>query len=67
MQQQFDPKLVSKTQDAVSNKTLETINHVFFSGLMQSLRLKCWDPLKIELVAATSTFLLSIEGSVQLS
>lgn len=43
MQQQLDRKLVAKKRGAVSRKTPEKIYHVFFLGLMQSLRAKGWE------------------------
>ena len=43
MQQQLDPKLVSKARDAVSRKTPERIYRILFWGLMQSLRAKGWE------------------------
>jgi PD-(D/E)XK nuclease superfamily len=43
MQQQLDPKLVGKARGAASRKTAERIYHVFFWGLMQSLRAKGWE------------------------
>jgi len=43
MQQQLDPKIVSKVRGAASRKTEERIYQVFFLGLMQSLRAKGWE------------------------
>jgi PD-(D/E)XK nuclease superfamily len=43
MQQQLDPTLVGKARGAATCKTLETIYHVLFWGLMQSLRAKGWE------------------------
>jgi hypothetical protein len=66
MQQQLEPKLAAKTLGAISRKTPVKIYRVFFWGLMQSLRAKDWEVsierLNLELVAATSTFVLSIKG-----
>ena len=43
MQQLLDPKLVTKTRGAIGRKTPEKIYHLFFLGLMQSLRAKVWE------------------------
>jgi len=43
IQQQLDPKFVSKTPCILNRKTPEKIYHVFLLGLMQSLRRKGWE------------------------
>jgi hypothetical protein len=66
MQQFLDPKLVAKTRGAVSRKILEKIYHVplFCRIRWIALRAEGWevivDSAKLELVAATSTFVFSI-------
>ena len=68
MQQQLDPKLVSKARGAVSNKTPQRIYQVWFSGLVQSLRVKVGkSKSKLELVRATSTSVYATAGSSRLS
>ncbi len=65
MQQELDPKLLSKARGSVSRKTSERIYRVLFWGLLQSLREKGWE-VSIE-PRATSTFVCAIKGSTWLS
>ena len=43
MQQELKPKLVAKVRGAANNKTLERIYHIYFLGLMWSLRREGWE------------------------
>ena len=43
MQQQLDPNLVGKAPGIIDDKTPESIYHVWFLGLMHSLRPKGWE------------------------
>ena len=60
MQQQLDPNLVSKVRGSVSRKTPERVCNVLFWGLVQSLRAKGWEVLKLAAFACVT------EGSVWL-
>lgn len=68
MQQSLDPRLVTKTRGAISCKTSEKSITFYFLALCNPLERKDGkSPSKLELVAATSTSVFSINPSAKLS